>query len=273
MKNKDLLNTNINKSPSCALSVLGVFLDLRKGTLILSLIFSFLLTLSAFSITYDNATALPLAPSSLNCIEIELATDGEFNNDNEFNSYSSDLPKDYNYGQHRIEKNPRDYWIWAPSFTDHTGNGNYMLIADGANYAGHRVWYNTYSIPANTTVKLSVWVRDFFGGGNAAKLYWGANGVQVGSVVTAQEGVWTLVSTTYTSGSADANVTFAIHNQQATVIGNDFAIDDVSLLQCIQPICSGNFYDSGGPNGNYSDNEDYYRTFCAPCSLRTKREL
>jgi large repetitive protein len=217
----------------------------------------------------NYVVAAPAAPPSSNCVELELATDGEFNNSNEFNSYSSDLPKNYNNGQHRIEKNPRNYWNWAPSFTDHTGNNGYMIIADGANYSGHRVWYNTYYIPQGTTVTLSVWVRDFWGGNDAAKLYWGVNGVQVGTLVTAQAGVWTLLSTTYTT-TTSGNVTFGIHNQQTSGNGNDFAIDDVSILNCVTPTCSGNFYDTGGPSGNYSQNESYTRTYCAPYGQRIR---
>ena len=113
----------------------------------------------------------------------ELTTNGNFDDGTEYNSYTSNLPTNNGgnwwEGEHRLERNPRDRWNWAPSFTDHTGNNGYMLIADGANWQGHQVWANNFSVVSGRTYTLSFWMRDFWGGGGAAQLYWAVNWGQI----------------------------------------------------------------------------------------------
>ncbi len=205
---------------------------------------------------------------SANAIEKELVTNGSFNSNSTFYGYQSYLPTNNNgnwwEGEHGIEDRPRDKWSWAPTWGDHTGNGGNMLVADGANWSNHPVWYNTFYQTAGRTYTFSVWVRDF-GNGNPAQLYWGVNWGQVGTTVTAQSGGWTQLTTTYTATYTNT-VTIAIHNAQSsggTSSGNDFAIDDVSIIENIPVTCSGTYYDSGGYWNDYNNNEDTYETFCA----------
>lgn len=205
-------------------------------------------------------------------VQKELVENGDFDSNNTYRGYDSDVPTNYsnggNGGSHDITDDPDDTWNWAPSFGDHTP-GNNMMVVDGASWAGHRIWYNNFYLEAGRTYTFSVWVRDFWGGSNAGELYWSVDGSQVGTTVKAVDGVWTQLEVTFVATTTGFQ-TIAIHNNQGGNSGNDFAIDDVSIIEEIIPTCSGNFYDSGGPFGDYSDDEDYYVTYCAPYGQRIR---
>ncbi len=118
--------------------------------------------------------------------------------------------------------------FWA-SFGDHTtGTGN-MMVINGAPVAGVGVWSETLNVVPNTQYYLSAWVSSVFKD-NPAQLNFSINSVAIGSVFNASgtTGVWQLFFAPWFSG-ATTSAAISIVNQNTAQLGNDFALDDISL--------------------------------------------
>ncbi|MFN3851730.1 MAG: CUB domain-containing protein [Spirosomataceae bacterium] len=156
----------------------------------------------------------------------QLATNGNFNSGN--TGFLSDytFPSFYN-----VTSNPISVWGWAPSCTAYGGSGN-MMIGDGNGNANSRFWYQTVNVTAGVTYTLSFFAFDFWGGSVGAKLQWGVNGTKIGSVLNLSTGgcnTWQQLTTTWTA-TTTGTATFAIFNNEISGANNDFAIDEVSIL-------------------------------------------
>ncbi|HVE66263.1 MAG TPA: hypothetical protein VNC59_06750 [Thermoanaerobaculia bacterium] len=134
--------------------------------------------------------------------------------------------------QYTVGTNPA---VWncgaiVSSVGDHTtGSGN-MFIGNGGN-TGLRVWFTTTPIPVlpNTTYFFEAWILNWSTtsvGSQAAQLTFRANGVDLLTASATGVGVWTPVSATWNSG-ANTSVSLELFNSTATLLGNDFAIDDI----------------------------------------------
>ncbi len=208
---------------------------------------------------------LLLSSQSIFAIQKQLVTNGNFSNGN------SDFYSDYSYNyfnvnsnqNYSISSNPSYLNSSMESFWDHTsGNSSgQMLVANGATNNNAEVWYNDFYVTQGQTYTLSFWVRNAYYN-NPSTLTWTVNGSQVGGSINANDS-WQLLEVTYVA-TVTGFVTFGIIETSQVSSGNVFAIDDVSIIEDIPATCSGYFYDTGGPNGNYSDNESYYVTYCAP---------
>jgi PKD repeat protein len=64
------------------------------------------------------------------------------------------------------------------------------------------------------------------------------------------------------AGSYDVSLTISDGNDTATLTKQDYIVVAQNILMGNNTVttCSGNFYDSGGPNGSYSNNENYVMT-------------
>lgn len=125
-------------------------------------------------------------------------------------------------------------WNCNPSLVvsvgDHTtGTGN-MLIANGGN-TSLRVWFTTtpIAVTPNTTYFFEAWILNWSTtsvGTDAARLTFRANGVDLLTASASGVGVWTPVSAMWNSG-ASTTVSLELFNSTPTLVGNDFAIDDI----------------------------------------------
>jgi gliding motility-associated-like protein len=132
-------------------------------------------------------------------------------------------------GVYAINSNPNAWNSWAAKCTDHTGaNGNMMLV-DGANIAGQKVWYSTIAITPNTSYAFSCWIQSIFPT-NPARLQFFINGKLIGNIFNASSTTcqWQQFYETWNAGNS-TTAEIAIVNQNTNIIGNDFALDDLSF--------------------------------------------
>ena len=117
-----------------------------------------------------------------------------------------------------------------PSFTgnDHTNppSGLFMAV-NGAGTPGVDVWCQTVPVTPNTDYAFSTWVSSLVNN-SPAILQFSINGVQLGSPFTAPSGNnnWAQFFDTWNSGNA-TSATICILNQNTTLGGNDFGLDDI----------------------------------------------
>jgi hypothetical protein len=120
---------------------------------------------------------------------------------------------------------------------DHTtGTGNYMIV-NGTGVPNTIVWRQTITVKPGTDYNFSSWVKSLVSG-SPAKLQFQINGVTIGAVFNAPAAVdvWQNFFVTWNSGAATSAV-ITILNQNTTLAGNDFGIDDISFIEiCNTPI-------------------------------------
>ncbi len=121
---------------------------------------------------------------------------------------------------------------WDPIMSpckDHTsGNGN-MLLVNGSQQPGKRVWAETVNVQPNTNYAFSTWLQSI-NTINPATLQFSVNGVPLGNLLQASPATcsWSSFYTTWNSGSQTTAV-IAIVNQSPAFAGNGFALDDLSF--------------------------------------------
>ena len=116
-----------------------------------------------------------------------------------------------------------------PGFTglDHTtGSGNFMIV-NGSGTPNSSVWCQTITVQPNTDYVFSCWVSAL-ALGSPALLQFNINGAQLGTTFQAPltTGVWNQFYTTWNSGS-NTTAVICIINQNTTLGGNDFGLDDI----------------------------------------------
>lgn len=113
---------------------------------------------------------------------------------------------------------------------DHTsGTGNMMLV-NGSPVANRVVWSQTVTnLSTNTDYYFSGWLASIFAT-NPATLQFAVNGVPLGNTFNASSvvGQWDQWTTLWNS-AGNTSATFSIINQNTTLNGNDFALDDLVL--------------------------------------------
>lgn len=146
-----------------------------------------------------------------------------------------------------FENAPRTYSVlkdpssWNPNFLncgDHTsGNGNMLVVngnVDGENNLGSTVWEQSVNVVGTTNYVFSFWVYSL-SDINPTELYVTINGsiYNVYPFVAPSSrtcGNWVKYSVNYFSGWLSDRANIAILSKKNTFIGNDFAIDDISLI-------------------------------------------
>jgi hypothetical protein len=115
--------------------------------------------------------------------------------------------------------------------TDHTsGSGNFMVV-NGAGVLNTIIWQQTITVKPNVTYNFSAWVSSV-AAGNAAALQFQINGVTIGSVFNAPPTIndWQNFYVSWFSGASTSAV-ITILNQNTSLSGNDFGLDDISFLE------------------------------------------
>lgn len=128
-----------------------------------------------------------------------------------------------------VGPNPAVWLPNAPACTDHTsGNGNMMMV-NGADQAGVKVWGQTVPVTPNTSYAFSTWLENITSV-NPARLQFSINGLQMGNQMTANtvDCLWDQFYTVWNSGNATTAV-ISIVNMNTLFSGNDFALDDISF--------------------------------------------
>lgn len=111
---------------------------------------------------------------------------------------------------------------------DHTNppSGLFMAV-NGAGTPGVNVWCQTVPVTPNTDYAFSTWVVSLVNN-SPALLQFSINGTQIGNVFTAPTGLnnWAQFFDTWNSGNS-TSATICILNQNTTLSGNDFGLDDI----------------------------------------------
>ena len=119
------------------------------------------------------------------------------------------------------------------SFGDHTSGTGLMMVINGA-AAPVNVWAEgPITVTANTNYLLSAWVTSVYSA-SPALLSFNLNGSQVGSnfsLAGTTVGDWQHFTGTWNSGANTSASLAAIVDQNLEPNGNDFALDDISLVE------------------------------------------
>ena len=132
-------------------------------------------------------------------------------------------------GYYGVVSDPRMFNGELASFGDHTTGSGLMMAVDGALVPGQVVWSETVAVDPGTDFHFEAWVASNYPA-SPAVLNFRFNGQSVG-VFTAptQTGVWATFGTIWSSG-ANTSATIQIIDDNTAFSGNDFSLDDLSLL-------------------------------------------
>ncbi|HVU56214.1 MAG TPA: LamG-like jellyroll fold domain-containing protein [Puia sp.] len=154
----------------------------------------------------------------------------------DFSAGNTGFTSDYTYStngfpvaMYGVGPNPAVWLPSAPPCTDHTsGNGNMMMV-NGTDVPGVKVWSQTVTIVPNTNYAFSAWLENITSV-NPAVLQFSINGRQLGHLLTANvtDCIWDQFYTVWNSGNATTAV-ISIVNTNTVLSGNDFALDDISF--------------------------------------------
>ncbi|OFX74818.1 MAG: hypothetical protein A2X12_04410 [Bacteroidetes bacterium GWE2_29_8] len=130
-----------------------------------------------------------------------------------------------------ICKNPNNVHKNFVSCTDFSGDGNLMVV-NGATETNVKIWRQQIEVKPNITYLFSTWIKSVHPS-NPATLQFSVNGVNldVPFVASTNTSLWQEFSAVWFSGSAtDADI--SIVNQNSIASGNDFALDNISFMEC-----------------------------------------
>ncbi|MFN8289576.1 MAG: gliding motility-associated C-terminal domain-containing protein [Chitinophagaceae bacterium] len=135
----------------------------------------------------------------------------------------------FNAGVYNVGSNIQAWHSGFANCTDHTtGNGN-LLMVNGAGTPDVSVWSEGVSVAPNTNYEFSVWVESLVDH-DPATLQFSINGNNLGDPFFAPSVncEWERFYIIWNSGS-NTTATISIVNQNTTLDGNDFALDDISF--------------------------------------------
>ncbi len=167
----------------------------------------------------------------------DLITNGDFQAGNTgFTSdyiYKPDLPNVQNElvpeGTYTVVNNPNLVHTGFNPCSDHTGGGGNMMVVNGASSIVN-IWCQTVTVTPNTWYNVSAWVASV-SQGSPAILKFSINGIQIGNTVTAPFNAcqWKPFNASWNSGN-NTTATICIVNLNLAGGGNDFALDDISMV-------------------------------------------
>lgn len=132
-------------------------------------------------------------------------------------------------GTYSVVTNPNIAHSNFANCDDHTSGFGNMLVVNGSAVLNQEVWCQVINIQENTTYQFSTWITSVENG-NPAELQFSINGDLLGSTFTAPFGTctWEQFFQTWESGN-NTSVEICIVNQNISVGGNDFALDDITF--------------------------------------------
>jgi hypothetical protein len=133
-------------------------------------------------------------------------------------------------GTYAVARNPQALNPGFSAFGDHTTSSGPMMIVNGMQAPDKVVWSQQVPVEPNTAYSLSAWIASV-SSMNPASLQFLIDGRVLGALFRAplQPGVWTEFRASWTSGTATAAL-ITILDRAVERAGNDFALDDISLV-------------------------------------------
>jgi gliding motility-associated-like protein len=188
--------------------------------------------------TLANPTATPPATTkyyfTAKTVGANLIVNGDFSSGNTgfSSSYTYD-PVNKTTGEYFVGPNPRAWNPIAPSNCgDHSSGSGNMLLIDGGPVTPISVWSQQITVTPNTNYAFSSWVQSL-STFNPAVLQFSINGVVLGNVINASSTActWQQFFINWNSGNNTTALVSLVYENTTVigVIGNDFAIDDISF--------------------------------------------
>lgn len=130
-------------------------------------------------------------------------------------------------GMYDVLDNPQDDHPGFAPCDDHTSGSGNMMVINGAGVPNQNVWCQTVSVTPNTQYVFSAWVASVVAS-SPALLQFYINGAPLGGIFSAPGGTcnWANFFQTWNSGG-NSSATICLVNQNTTLGGNDFALDDI----------------------------------------------
>ncbi len=159
----------------------------------------------------------------------------------DFEGGNSSFDSDYGYspgnlwpeGLYDILDNPQSSHSGFSPCDDHTSGSGNMMVVNGAGSPNQNVWCQTVSINPNSQYVLSAWLTSV-NPSSPALLQFSINGSVVGPIFSAGPVcLWQQFFEVWNSGT-NSSATICIVNQNTSLGGNDFALDDIVFA----PVCN-----------------------------------
>lgn len=130
-----------------------------------------------------------------------------------------------NEGTYSVHTNPNDLHSNFANCQDQSGGGNMMILNGGGSF--QQVWCQNVSVDPNTSYTFSAWATSVISA-SPAILQFSINGVLLGSPFSLSSSVcnWQEFFTAWNSG-ANTTAQICITNNNTSLSGNDFAIDNI----------------------------------------------
>lgn len=160
-----------------------------------------------------------------------LVTNGNFSAGN--SGFTNQFPLDFNM-QNEPSYNVGPNANWYHPQWNCTGNGNFLMINAGWAHSGYDAWCQTIPVCPGQTYTLVVRAASLAAQG-APLLNWVIDGVGQSMLMqtAASQGTWTQFTNSWTSGPGQYSASFCIEVSSSWGVGNDFALDDISISSTI----------------------------------------
>ncbi|PZR30030.1 MAG: hypothetical protein DI535_00580 [Citrobacter freundii] len=132
-------------------------------------------------------------------------------------------------GQYYVGTNPQAWHGGMSSCGDHTTGTGAMMMVNGSPQIDAVVWKQTIPVSPDTEYAFSTWIQTLVAQ-NPASLEFRINGKDLKQPINAPAQLcqWSVFYARWNSGSA-TTAEIAIINKNTQLIGNDFALDDISF--------------------------------------------
>lgn len=162
-------------------------------------------------------------------VHASLIINGDFESGNE--GFITDYSLDILAGDQRydITADPSLNHSGADSYGDHTSGSGLMMAVNGAGTGDQLVWGQDVTLEANVDYEFSLWVSSWIST-SPASLQFDLGGLSLGLYnAPTTTGQWEQYSYTFNSGALSGSQFLSIIDTELALVGNDFAIDDISL--------------------------------------------
>lgn len=132
-------------------------------------------------------------------------------------------------GEFAVVTSPALAHVNFSPFGDHTSGTGNMLVVNGASLPGQNVWCQTVTVEPDMDYAFSAWLATAYPT-SPAELVFSVNGITIGDPLqgTSITGQWLNFYSLWNSGNT-TTATICIQNQNISIAGNDFCLDDISF--------------------------------------------
>lgn len=133
-------------------------------------------------------------------------------------------------GTYTVLHNPSLVHFGFEPCADHSPVGNNMMIINGSSEL-QNVWCQSVNVEVNAWYDVSAWVASVHST-SPAVLQFSINGTPIGPIINAPSATcqWIPFNASWYSGS-NTSASICILNLNTTLLGNDFAIDDIAMRE------------------------------------------